>query len=315
MKSFDISKLQEIPISKEVLQLILSNAPSDAVLVGGQALVFWLEHFNIDANPDRVKYHFISRDVDFLGRREHVKALAKAISGVADYPSKKALTILCGQIFLVHKDDPKQFMNIDVIHRIGNMDSNAVRRRSVEGTILGNTFQVMHPLDVLVSRVENFRGIKDKQNEIGLRQVTLAIEVAKMYVFEAVQRDENIALKAIETIATTAKSAAGTYARKHGANIYDAIAPEHLARIIQNENFLSVRLPRLAFEINDTAKHPKGIYVGEIVSTENGTIIQDLGRNKLFEHREENLDHLINKGDKVKIIYNSLGQGKVKKMI
>lgn len=184
--SIDLRNLQEVPISKEVMISLLTSLPADVVLVGGQALAFWIEHFKINPVLDENDEAFVSRDADFLGRREHVKMLAKALSGIAEYPpSEKAMTILCGQIFLVKKDD-NSFMNIDIIHRIGNMDSEAARRRAVEAELQGKKFLVMHPLDVLISRAENFRGIPDKQNNNGLRQVLLAIEVARKYVITVV---------------------------------------------------------------------------------------------------------------------------------
>ncbi len=40
----------------------------------------------------------------------------------------------------------------------------------------------------------------------------------------------------------------GKYARRHGAEIYDAIAPVMLEANIKNPNFLSKRLPKLIAE-------------------------------------------------------------------
>jgi hypothetical protein len=145
-------------------------------------------------------------------------------------------------------------MNIDVIHRIGNLDSEAVRTRAVEASIKGNTFLVMHPLDVLVSRVENYRGIQEKQNRNGLRQIELSIKVANRYILEAIKRNEGIAIKAIEKVAETARSPAGIFARKHGAEIYEAISPETLQANIKNKSFLSKRLPLLTSEIDKYAR-------------------------------------------------------------
>lgn len=247
MKNSDLTGLQEIPITPEAMQLLLANIPKDMILVGGQALAFWLEHFGIDPMLGRHDSAFISMDADLLGKREHVRALADAVSGVANYPPRQAMTILSGQIFLVNRNDGT-YMNIDVIHRIGNMSSNDVRRRSVEASVQGVPFRVMHPLDVLVSRLENFRGIRDKQNELGLRQVRLAIAVAGEFVAEAAGRDEGIATRAVEVIASAARSAAGIYARKHGAEVYDAIRPVRLAKLISDPNFRAVRLPRLSEE-------------------------------------------------------------------
>jgi hypothetical protein len=246
--------MQEIPISKEVMLKLLAGIPSDAILVGGQALAYWVEHFKIDpiqGCPEGEE--FVSRDADFLGRHEHVKLMSEIVSGITDYPSENAMTILCGQIFVV-KNDEKTYMNIDVIHRIGNMDSEAVRRRAVEVTMQGNGFLVMHPLDVLISRVENYRGIKEKQTSNGLRQVSLSIDVVKSYVAEAIERDEKVAIKAIEKIAEVARSAAGAYARKNGAEIYNAIDLSELATTIKIKNFLLLRLPKLEAEIEDVKR-------------------------------------------------------------
>ena len=118
----------------------------------------------------------------------------------------------------------------------------------------------MHPLDVLVSRVENYRGIKEKQTSNGLRQVSLSIDVAKSYVAEAIERDEKVAIKAIEKIAEVARSAAGAYARKNGAEIYNALDPSVFATSIENENFLFRRLPKLIAEIED-AKRVESILI------------------------------------------------------
>ena len=121
MKSFNLSGMQKIPISKDVMLKLFAGVPSDAILVGGQALAYWIENFDIDPIQGCSEgEEYVSRDADFLGTREHVKIFSEIVSGIADYPSEKAMTILCGQIFLVKNDD-KTYMNINVIHRIGNI--------------------------------------------------------------------------------------------------------------------------------------------------------------------------------------------------
>lgn len=70
------------------------------------------------------------------------------------------------------------------------MDSDGVRRRAVEATINGAKFYVTHPLDVLISRAENYRGIKEKQDSQGLRQLKLSIDVAREYVFDVARHNE-----------------------------------------------------------------------------------------------------------------------------
>ncbi len=254
MKNSEPAGLTEVPISKDIVLKLLSHIPRDLVLVGGQALAFWLDHYSIEpTSPGSEDEAYVSLDADFLGKRAHVKVLADIVAGKTSYPPRTAMTILCGQVFVINDVD-KTFMNIDVIHRIGNLDSEAVRARAVEASVKGRTFFVMHPLDVLVSRVENYRGIKEKQNRNGLRQIELSIEVARRYVLEAIGRDESVAIKAIEKIAETARSAAGIFARKHGVEIYEAISTEVLEAKIKNANFLLKRLPKLIAEIDKYSK-------------------------------------------------------------
>lgn len=304
----------EAPISLELMEKVLANTPPDAILVGGQALAFWINHFNIDPITNNYECEaYVSMDADFLGRREHVQMFAEVVSGVMDYPSERTMTILCGQIFVLDKDE-KSFMNIDVIHRLGNLDSEAVRRRAVQAGIEGKSFFVMHPLDVLLSRAENYRGIRDKQNEKGLRQVELAVNVAEKYVAEVAKREEKTALRVIEKIAEIGRSAAGVLVRESGVEIYDAIRPQSLAELIKNENFLSVRLPKLQDEISEAIRM-KGTFTGKVLSIANGKLTQDIGR-KTKVHRIRDLDSasLVSVGDRVQITYNTQGRGTLTSM-
>ncbi|MDP2759899.1 MAG: hypothetical protein Q8O64_05765 [Sideroxyarcus sp.] len=254
--SFDESKLKEIPVDRDVLRKLLGALPPHMIMVGGQALAFWVEHYGINAATSicgNMAAH-ISRDVDFLGRRDDVSVLASLISGVAKYPPARAMTILCGQAILIQKE-AGTYMNIDVIHRIGNMDTDAVSRRAIEAELsnIKGAFLVMHPLDVLASRAENYRGIPDKQTPNGRRQVILSIDVAQSYIKSLSGDEEKRAISAIERVAEIARSPAGAIARANGVEIYDAIRPEVLREIISNENFIKHRLPRLELEISANA--------------------------------------------------------------
>jgi len=246
--NFNESKLSETYITDDVLKKLLPALPAHMILVGGQALAFWVERFGVDAGGEA----HISLDVDFLGRRDDVRTLAELISGNAKYPPERSMTILCGQAVIVQQD-AGTFMSIDVIHRIGNMNTEAVARRAVEAELsdVAGTFLVMHPLDVLLSRAENYRGIQNKQTPNGRRQVILAIDVAKRYIESMVAGDEKRVLKAIERVAEIARSPAGAYAREHDVDIYDAIRPDDLRKIVSNENFIEHRLPRLEREISE----------------------------------------------------------------
>jgi hypothetical protein len=245
----------EVAFSVSKLDAVLKSLLRDTILVGGQSLIFWVSYYKIDTLlQDGAPA--ISKDADILGDRSHVALIANAVGGIAKYPPKKAMTIIAGQVLLPLGEH--EFLNIDVIHHVGTMDTDGVKRRAIEMDVEGHPFLVMHPIDVLISRAENFRSISDKQNAAGLRQVTLSINVAESYIAETAKRDEKIALKAIEKIAETARSPAGVFARKYGAEIYAAINPDKLFSLIKNKRFIADRLPRLAAEIAEVKLNGTG---------------------------------------------------------
>ena len=184
------------------------------MLVGGQALAFWLAWFEIDLSDGPRVY--VSRDADFLGMREHVEAFARAIRGTAVYAPKRGFTALLGA---VKKSAASRETDVDVLHKIVGLDADAVRRRAVELTHPRDPslrFLVMDPVDCLVSRIENLRKLAEKRNEVGIWQAGKAIEVCRAYIQALIRDDgERKAIKVATALFRLAGSAAGlqAYAR------------------------------------------------------------------------------------------------------
>lgn len=57
-----------------------------------------------------------------------------------------------------------------------------ILQRAVQVTFGTTRFQVMHPLDVLGSRLANLHQLQEKQNEKGALQLALAIKVARKFL-------------------------------------------------------------------------------------------------------------------------------------
>src|SRR5438105_11047386 len=153
----------EVPIGRTLLERILTLAGQDMVLVGGQALLFWASYYGLEQPRSAV-----TKDADFLGTQADVRRLAVGLGGKAHFPHEKALTALMGQ---VTKDLPgNDYISIDVMFRLyGDITTEAVRARAVAVELDGVAFTVMHPMDVLQSRLENVHGIAEKQDEAGTR--------------------------------------------------------------------------------------------------------------------------------------------------
>ena len=110
--------------------LKLVEVAGEDILIGGQALALWVEHYEI-AVPEGIAA--ISRDVDVLtdspNSRESVARYAKALHGKTFFPSRRAMTSLVGQAFLLLPDD--EYINVDVLWRLVGLTAEQVRSRAV----------------------------------------------------------------------------------------------------------------------------------------------------------------------------------------
>lgn len=160
------------------------------------------------------------------------------------------MTAIAGQVII--RLDQNEFLNIDVIHRVVGIDANAIRERALQAEFEGVSFRVMHPLDVLKSRIENLATLQDKQTPEGITQAKLSLQVANKFITRIADHidGQKSALKAIEAIITIAKSSAGCKcAREFGIDFFQAIP----RNAIKDEQFHQMRWPRLVKELDKCA--------------------------------------------------------------
>lgn len=162
-----------------------------------------------------------------------MRRFANVIEGEVLYPSERALTALVGQAYLDISD--AEYLNVDVIFKVIGLKAEDVRKRARKiAPAQGASFLVMHPLDVLHSRLVNLYKLEEKQNDKGRMQLALAIDVARSFLRrEASELDapETAAgrsplqdyVSAIEKMATT--DAGRKVAARHGLHVADAIDP------------------------------------------------------------------------------------------
>src|SRR5258708_13051102 len=82
------------------------------------------------------------------------------------------------------------YVNIDVLFRVyGDIATEAIARRAVLAENPAGRFRVMHPLDVLQGRLENVHGLAAKQDEHGLAQLRLAIDMSRNFVADIPSQD------------------------------------------------------------------------------------------------------------------------------
>jgi len=225
-----MNRKKEAVTPRDVILRLLQVAGDD-ILIGGQALAFWAEHYGIEA-PDGVPA--ISRDVDFLtsspSAKDSVTRYAKVLDGDAHIYEASRITALVGQAYKDVSDD--EVLNVDVLWTVfglGDVHGNAVE--VVRGDV---AFRVMHPMDVLRSRLVNVYKLPEKGDETGVMQLRLAIDVTRAYLRDEAKRFSAEELAAersplqplVSTLEKLASDDAGRKtARRHGVHVADAIDP------------------------------------------------------------------------------------------
>ena len=252
---------REAIVPKELVDKLLLAAGETLVLVGGQALKVWMDRYEV-VMPPRIAY--VSRDVDFLADSsadtEAVRRLARMLGGRAIFPRRRAaVSALVGQAVREISED--EVFNVDVIHRVFGADDD-VRARAVEVRLPGVMFRVMHPLDVLKSRLDNLAGLAEKQNELGKAQLAAAIDVARAFLCEAAAAENRPRSRRPTTLRYAGfieRLATGTAGKKVAARyrifVADALEPD----AIPSREFREKKLPRLASLMSPARRDELGL--------------------------------------------------------
>lgn len=236
---------QEVPISEELLKKVLASLSEDSVLVGGQALAYWVSYYGVQL-PSQMS-GAISDDADILGSREDVLAIASKTHGISELQPQRSLSALVGHVTIPISETT--YVNVDVLHRLVGVKSEQVREHASEVELEEVKFRVMHPIDVLISRTENLAILSGKQNDEGVTQMRLAIMVMAQYVrevFEYPDDGERHAMKVIEKVVSIAKTGSGRKcSRDFGISFVDALP----GFLIVNPSFREIRWPQILSEL------------------------------------------------------------------
>lgn len=172
----------EAPFDARTVDRLLSNMGTDMILVGGQALAFWMDRFDIDPQGAA-----ISNDGDALGELETARALAVALQAKLMVPPKTARTSIVAQLRLPTTGGKAR--NVDVLHLLytvsGLRKSSDFTRQVVRDSVTvewrpGRFIRVMEPFDVLESRAQNAIGLLEDKGPHVLTQLQWAMAVARV---------------------------------------------------------------------------------------------------------------------------------------
>jgi hypothetical protein len=198
----------------DAIEVLRPALPDDSlVLVGGQAVSYWLAHYRGDDATLDGMGGVSSSDVDFLSERESVARVAAALGGTvkrgrtARVPNSGAVSV---------KDRDGRVRVIDFLHTVHGVDAATIREKAVLVTVHGVKgrqdidLRIMHPMHCLESRVHNCYSFKEYRTPHAVRQLEAAIGFVRAYIQERIDKTNlREARRAAKIVRTLARSNAG----------------------------------------------------------------------------------------------------------
>lgn len=179
---------EEIP--QDLLVQILIGAESlDSIVVGGQALNMWGEHFFHKAQGELRAYApFQSKDIDFFGDATVAAELARILEADLMIPSRDDVVTPNSAAIRVGLRG-KHYI-IDFLHSVAGLDTEVMRKRAQilkeplavrGGTRRDTEVRLLHPVDVLISRIAGVTLLK-RRDTGALRQLAAAPIVLREFI-------------------------------------------------------------------------------------------------------------------------------------
>jgi hypothetical protein len=192
----------EEPLSPEDVQKILSICSPQGLLVGGQALAFWADHLQVE-RPASLNSG-VTADADFIGDSLLAKNLGKRLGWQTWIPALDDPTPQTGKV--THRTRSGGVKQVDFLSGVAGLTTKDLARRAIELEIpdIGR-LRVIHPIDVLDSRIQNLHLLPEKRTDAGISQARLAVDVAHEFIRrEIATRGERVGLKLLERVADIA---------------------------------------------------------------------------------------------------------------
>jgi hypothetical protein len=220
-------------LTAEEVELVLERLTplkDQLVLIGGQALNLWVEHYS--ATPELADiYPTTSKDLDFCGGQEIIQRSADLLGGWAELYSVAQRTTGAGRVIC-------STGTIDFLREPLGVPVEQLQRRAV----VLEAVRVMHPLDVLRSRAANVARIP-RDDDHSLNQLRAAVLVAREHTRALLAAGgPRPAQGANEEIATVAMSDDGLSVwRKHSVDVFLGVLVDETL----GEAHLTKRIPQL----------------------------------------------------------------------
>jgi hypothetical protein len=241
-----IERVVEAPLSQAEVRKILRICSPRGLLVGGQALAFWADHLSVQRPAALASV--VTADADFVGDSALAKELGRLLGWETWIPALDDATPQTGKVTRRARSGVKQ---VDFLSGVVGLTTKDLDRRAVEMDVPSvGRLRVIHPIDVLDSRIQNLHLLAEKRTEAGIAQAELAVGVARAFIRQEIAaRGERATLKLLERVAEIA----GDIGAVRVFLLYgiDPLAAVPLEEFRTTPALHKIRWPQIAKEVGD----------------------------------------------------------------
>jgi len=192
----------EAPLTPADVRKILSVCSPRGLLVGGQALAFWADHLQVERPATLISG--VTADADFIGDSALARDLGRHLGWRVWIPALDDSTPRTGKVTQRIKNGG--IKQVDFLSGVAGLTTKDLVRRAIEMEVpeIG-LLRVLHPIDVLDSRIQNLHLLPEKRTDAGVAQAHLAVGVARAFIRQEVgTRGERVGVKLLERVAEIA---------------------------------------------------------------------------------------------------------------
>jgi hypothetical protein len=194
------------PLAPEDVRKILGICSPRGLLAGGQALAFWADHLQVERTGALVSG--VTADADFIGDSALARDLAKHLGWQVWIPTLDDSTPQTGKV--THRTKNGGVKQVNFLSGVVGLTTKDLIRRAIEMDVPDiGLLRVIHPIDVLDSRIQNLHSLPEKRTDAGIAQARLAVGVARAFIRQEVgTRGERVGVKLLERLAEIANDIA-----------------------------------------------------------------------------------------------------------
>jgi hypothetical protein len=206
---------------KPVLQAL---SQTKGVIIGGQAVNLWAEHYQKESSPWTELRPYTSFDLDVLGNRTDVLKCSQALNAESFFPTPSENTVNSGKV--VTQIQGSEF-DIDFVHSPNGLSPAEVMELARPISFEQIPLKVLHPLHCVESKTVNLMTLpQDAGERQDLKHLRLSIAILRRYLAELTLKGgaEQVLLRWAYRIRTNSNHELGIQAAmKHGVDFQDAI--------------------------------------------------------------------------------------------